>query len=62
MRGPVALSSEAVRSKLKGIAAKIVSISQLHRVLAEEPYKRDVNICDHMVSLCTALVSSAICT
>lgn len=56
--GPSLLSREAVIAVLREISGKVVSVSHLHRTLAQQPHKSDVNICDHLVTLCTALVSS----
>jgi len=56
--GPENLSREDVRNAMREIAGKIVGVSQLHRTLAEHAQKAEVNICDHLLSLTTALVSS----
>lgn len=57
-RGPETLSREAARAMLQETAGKIVSVGHLHRRLADQPHRADINLCDYLVETCSVLVSS----
>jgi two-component sensor histidine kinase len=57
-RGPETLSREAARAMLQETAGKIVSVGHLHRRLADQPHKADINLCDYLLGACATLVSS----
>ncbi len=57
-RGPETLSRDTAQAMLRETAGKIVSVGHLHRRLAEQPHKDDVNLCDYLVEACATLVSS----
>ncbi|HEY4941035.1 MAG TPA: sensor histidine kinase [Rhizomicrobium sp.] len=57
-RGPATLSRETARAMLQEAAGKIVSVGHLHRRLADQPHKTDINLCDYLLEVCTTLVSS----
>ncbi len=57
-RGPETLSRDDARALLQETAGKIVSVGHLHRRLAGQPHKADINLCDYLLEACTTLVSS----
>jgi len=57
-RGPEMLSREAARAMLQETVGKIVSVGHLHRRLADQPHKADINLCDYLLEACATLVSS----
>jgi two-component sensor histidine kinase len=57
-RGPETLSRDAARAMLQETAGKIVSVGHLHRRLADQPHKADINLCDYLLEACATLVSS----
>jgi len=57
-RGPATVSREAARAMLQETAGKIVSIGHLHRRLADQPHRGDINLCDYLLESCATLVSS----
>jgi two-component sensor histidine kinase len=56
--GPELVTRDAARAMLRETQGKIVSIGHLHRRLAEQPHKGDINLCDYLVEACATLVSS----
>jgi two-component sensor histidine kinase len=57
-RGPETLSREAARVMLQETAGKIISVGHLHRRLADQPHKSDINLCDYLLEASATLVSS----
>lgn len=57
-RGPEVLSRDAVRAMLRETASKIVSVGYLHRRLAQQPHKDDINLCDYLIETSATLISS----
>ena len=57
-RGPETLSRDAARAMLQETVGKIVSVGHLHRRLADQPHKADINLCDYLLEACATLVSS----
>ncbi|HEY5239726.1 MAG TPA: sensor histidine kinase [Rhizomicrobium sp.] len=57
-KGPETLNRETASAILRETAGKIVSIGHLHRRLAEQPHKGDINLCDYLIEACATLVSS----
>ena len=58
MKGPKILSRDSASAILQETAGKIVSVGHLHRRLADQPGKADINLCDYLVEACATLVSS----
>jgi two-component sensor histidine kinase len=58
VKGPATLSRDTANAMLQEIASKIISVGHLHRRLAEQPHKADVNLCDYLIEACATLVSS----
>jgi two-component sensor histidine kinase len=57
-RGPEMVSRDAARAMLQETAGKIVSVGHLHRRLADQPAKGEINLCDYLVEACATLVAS----
>ena len=57
-KGPQMLSRDAARAMLQETVGKIVSVGHLHRRLAGQPSKNDINLCDYLVEACATLVAS----
>ena len=57
-RGPETLRRDAVHTMLQETAGKIISVSHLHRKLADQPQDSDIDLGGFIVESCTALVSS----
>ena len=58
IRGPEMLSRASAHAMLQETVGKIVSVGHLHRRLAGQPGKGDINLCDYLVEACATLVSS----
>lgn len=56
--GPELVTRDAARTMLQETQGKIVSIGHLHRRLAEQPHKGEINLCDYLVEACATLISS----
>jgi two-component sensor histidine kinase len=57
-KGAGTISRETASAMLQETAGKIVSIGHLHRRLAEQPHKGELNLCDYLIEACATLVSS----
>ncbi len=57
-KGPATLSRDAARAMLQETAGKIVSVSHLHRRLAEQSHSAFVDLGDYLIGVGSALVSS----
>lgn len=57
-RGPEQLSSAAVHDILQDVAGKILSVSHLHRKLAEAPHTDEIDIAAYLVESCSAVMLS----
>jgi two-component sensor histidine kinase len=57
-KGPETVTRDAARAMLRETAGKIISVGLLHRRLAEQDHKQDINIGDFLIETSTTLVSS----
>lgn len=57
-RGPEHLSRATVQDLLQDMAGKILSVSHLHRKLADAPHSGEIDIAAYLVESCSAVISS----
>jgi two-component sensor histidine kinase len=57
-KGPEVLPRDAVHSILQDMAGKILSISHLHRKLADAPHTGEIDVAAYLVESCSAVMSS----
>lgn len=57
-RGPDVLPRSAVHDLLQDMASKILSVSHLHRKLADAPHNDEIEIAAYLVESCGAMMSS----
>ncbi|HEY2033971.1 MAG TPA: sensor histidine kinase [Rhizomicrobium sp.] len=57
-RGPEQLPRSAVQGILQDLAGKILSVSHLHRKLADAPHQDEIDIAAYLVESCSAVMSS----
>lgn len=57
-QGPEIVSRKEARELLEATAGKLVSVSRLHHRLSEQSHLESIFLSDHVVDLCTSLVSS----
>jgi two-component sensor histidine kinase len=57
-QGPGKLSRDAAKTMLQATAGMLVSVSRLHHLLSEQSQFDKIFLFDHVVEVCTSLVSS----
>lgn len=57
-KGPDVLSRAAVLDILQDMAGKVLSVSHLHRKLADSPYSDEIDLSAYIVESCAAMMSS----
>lgn len=57
-RGPDVLSRSDVHDILQDMASKILSVSHLHRKLADMPHSNEIDLAGYLVENCSAMINS----
>ena len=57
-KGPESLPRATVHDILQDMAGKILSVSHLHRKLADAPHTNEIDVVAYLVESCSALVNS----
>ncbi|HEY7976744.1 MAG TPA: sensor histidine kinase [Rhizomicrobium sp.] len=57
-KGPDVLSRSTVHDILQDMAGKILSVSHLHRKLADTPHSTEIDLAGYLVESCSAMINS----